>query len=227
MSSSRKTSSDLFVGIFLVFHWSDASHRGRKKWDKTTLRYRWVKNRSSSSSWNCRPSFSIRNFDVFFSSAPINTLTMSPEKRHEFQLARQRELVKRLKSSIYHWQPLSFDEYRSKIYLATNFASHYSMLVQIFNEVRLWKEKKKLFFSLNEIRRFFFKDKTTRKILSTCSFVRFRLGRWFSDVVKAKFPRHFSFDRTFSGPRYTSGANEHLPRFSTSINLAKWINFLN
>lgn len=62
---------------------------------------------------------------------------MSPEKRHEFQLARQRELVKRLKSSIYHWQPLSFDEYRSKIYLATNFASHYSMLVQIFNEVRL------------------------------------------------------------------------------------------
>lgn len=75
-------------------------------------------------------------FKFFSSSAPINTVALSPEKRQEVQLARQRELAKRLKSSIYHWQPLSFDDYRSKIYLAANFAPHYAMLVQIFNEVR-------------------------------------------------------------------------------------------
>jgi hypothetical protein len=38
--------------------------------------------------------------------APINTLAMSPEQRERLNRARQRELVKRLKSSIYHWQPL-------------------------------------------------------------------------------------------------------------------------
>ncbi|CAF0790368.1 unnamed protein product [Rotaria sordida] len=67
---------------------------------------------------------------------PINTLAMSPEKREELNLKRQHELMKRLKSSIYHWQPLTFDEYKSKIYMATNFASYYAMLVQIFNEIK-------------------------------------------------------------------------------------------
>jgi hypothetical protein len=38
--------------------------------------------------------------------APINTLAMSPEQREQLNLVRQRELVRRLKSSIYHWQPL-------------------------------------------------------------------------------------------------------------------------
>ncbi|CAF1253765.1 unnamed protein product, partial [Adineta steineri] len=67
---------------------------------------------------------------------PINTLAMSPEQREQLNLGRQRELVKRLKTSIYHWQSLTFDEYKSKIYLATNFASHYAMLVQILNEIK-------------------------------------------------------------------------------------------
>lgn len=31
---------------------------------------------------------------------------MSPEQRNQLNLTRQHELVKRLKSSIYHWQPL-------------------------------------------------------------------------------------------------------------------------
>ncbi|CAF3406267.1 unnamed protein product [Rotaria socialis] len=66
----------------------------------------------------------------------MNTLALSPEQREEINLKRQHELVKRLKSSIYRWQPLSFDEYKSKIYLATNFASHYAMLSQIFNEIK-------------------------------------------------------------------------------------------
>jgi ribosomal protein RSM22 (predicted rRNA methylase) len=66
----------------------------------------------------------------------VNTLAMSPEERERINLVRQRELIKRLKSSIYHWQPLNFDEYKSKIYLATNFASHYAMLSQIFNEIK-------------------------------------------------------------------------------------------
>ncbi|CAF1531262.1 unnamed protein product [Rotaria magnacalcarata] len=66
----------------------------------------------------------------------MNTLALSPEHRGEINLKRQHELVKRLKSSIYHWQPLNFDEYKSKIYLATNFASHYAMLLQIFNEIK-------------------------------------------------------------------------------------------
>ncbi len=39
--------------------------------------------------------------------APINTLAMSPEQREQLNRVRQRELVKRLKSSIYHWQPLT------------------------------------------------------------------------------------------------------------------------
>ncbi|CAF3478641.1 unnamed protein product [Rotaria sp. Silwood1] len=67
----------------------------------------------------------------------MNTLAMNPEQREELNLKRQHELMKRLKSSIYHWQPLTFDEYKSKVYMATNFAAHYAMLVQIFNEVRL------------------------------------------------------------------------------------------
>ncbi|CAF0843607.1 unnamed protein product [Adineta ricciae] len=67
---------------------------------------------------------------------PINTLAMSPDQREQVNLLRQRELVKRLKSSIYHWQPLAFDEYKSKVYLAANFAAHYAMLVQIFNEIK-------------------------------------------------------------------------------------------
>lgn len=66
----------------------------------------------------------------------MNTVSMSPEERDKLQRDQQRQLVRRLKSSIYHWQPLNFDEYRSKVYLATNFASQYAMLVQIFNEVR-------------------------------------------------------------------------------------------
>ncbi|UJR28634.1 hypothetical protein I4U23_009866 [Adineta vaga] len=66
----------------------------------------------------------------------INTLAMSPEQREKLHLVRQHALVKRLKSSIYRWQPLSFDEYKSKIYLATNFAAHYAMLVQILNEIK-------------------------------------------------------------------------------------------
>ncbi|CAF4656335.1 unnamed protein product, partial [Rotaria magnacalcarata] len=36
----------------------------------------------------------------------MNTLALSPEHRGEINLKRQHELVKRLKSSIYHWQPL-------------------------------------------------------------------------------------------------------------------------
>ncbi|CAF5172021.1 unnamed protein product, partial [Rotaria sp. Silwood1] len=64
----------------------------------------------------------------------MNTLAMNPEQREELNLKRQHELMKRLKSSIYHWQPLTFDEYKSKVYMATNFAAHYAMLVQIFNE---------------------------------------------------------------------------------------------
>jgi hypothetical protein len=36
----------------------------------------------------------------------VNTLAMSPEERERINLVRQRELIKRLKSSIYHWQPL-------------------------------------------------------------------------------------------------------------------------
>lgn len=32
---------------------------------------------------------------------------MSPEQREKLHRTRQRELVKRLKSSIYHWQPLT------------------------------------------------------------------------------------------------------------------------
>jgi hypothetical protein len=32
---------------------------------------------------------------------------MNPEQREQLNLGRQRELVKRLKSSIYHWQPLT------------------------------------------------------------------------------------------------------------------------
>jgi hypothetical protein len=39
--------------------------------------------------------------------------------------------MKKLKNYVF-----SFDEYKSKIYLATNFAANYAMLVQIFNEVR-------------------------------------------------------------------------------------------
>lgn len=38
--------------------------------------------------------------------APTNTLVMSPEERQEMHLKRKNELIKRLKSSIYHWQPL-------------------------------------------------------------------------------------------------------------------------
>jgi hypothetical protein len=33
---------------------------------------------------------------------------MSPEQREQLNLARKRKLVKRLKSSIYHWQPLKY-----------------------------------------------------------------------------------------------------------------------
>ena len=43
---------------------------------------------------------------LFAFSAQVNTLAMSPEERERVNRARQRELVKRLKSSIYHWQPL-------------------------------------------------------------------------------------------------------------------------
>jgi hypothetical protein len=47
----------------------------------------------------------------------------------------------------------SFDEYKSKIYLAANFASHYAMLSQIFNEVCLLTSiifEKKTLFRLNK-----------------------------------------------------------------------------
>jgi len=70
------------------------------------------------------------------SEPKLNTIAMTPEERGKLESLRQRELVRRLKSSIYHWQPLNFNEYQSKVYLAANFASHYAMFCQIFNEIK-------------------------------------------------------------------------------------------
>ncbi|CAF1439922.1 unnamed protein product, partial [Didymodactylos carnosus] len=67
---------------------------------------------------------------------PINILALSPEQRTELDTGRQTEMMKRLRKSVYHWEPLRLDEYRSKIYLAGNIAPHYGMLVQIFNEIK-------------------------------------------------------------------------------------------
>ena len=124
-------------------------------------------------------------------SDPANTVSLSPEQRQELHLNRQRELVKRLKSSIYHWQPLSFDEYRAKIYLATNFAAHYAMLIQIFNEVRREFRQRKIFeFSALQ-------DQTAWERISTSSLVRLWLGRWFSDVVRERENVAFRLEMIF------------------------------
>jgi hypothetical protein len=42
-----------------------------------------------------------------FLLAPMNTIAMSPEQREQLNLGRQHELMKRLKTSIYHWQALT------------------------------------------------------------------------------------------------------------------------
>ncbi|XP_029470801.1 methyltransferase-like protein 17, mitochondrial isoform X2 [Rhinatrema bivittatum] len=67
---------------------------------------------------------------------PPTSEFQDPDKKTELEQKLQQKVLTLLRKTTYHWQPLSYNEDQSLVYLASRLAGEYAALSRVFHEIR-------------------------------------------------------------------------------------------